>query len=210
MQRIKWPIRLPDVVPGQDQDPSNETIADGIQHCGVDTSCSWLRHLRFCFCCVLFCALLLLLGLVLLVFLEFENGSREEELVWMVGVARLSLGTMWLTCSKSNWVGVCVIGSGHCLSFLRYDSFASRCNMTQLHPTGIAQEKGKIGLSNEPIFPQIPLSLSTTKTQGRAWSSHKWSMLAPPAGKGSKQEQSKEEPARRWPQKASESRIKSG
>ena len=74
----------------------------------------------------------------------------------MVGVARLSLGTMWLTCSKSNWVGVCVIGSGHCLSFLRYDSFASRCNMTQLHPTGIAQEKGKIGLSNKPIFPQIP------------------------------------------------------
>ena len=43
-----------------------------------------MRHLWFCFicfCCVLFGALLLLLLAVLLAVLEFENGSREEELL---------------------------------------------------------------------------------------------------------------------------------
>ena len=81
-------------------------------------SCSWMRHLRFCFClfhCVLFCVLLLLLVVVLLVVLEFENGSQEEELFvvlmsqcgnfWMAGVACSLLRAVRLICSKPDWVG---------------------------------------------------------------------------------------------------------
>ena len=55
-----------------------------IRFCRVDMSCSGVQHLWFCFfcfCCVLLCVLLLLLLVVLLAVLEFENGSREEELL---------------------------------------------------------------------------------------------------------------------------------
>ena len=57
---------------------------------------------------VLFCVLLLLLVVVLPAVLEFENGSREEELFvvlmlqrdnfWMVGVACSSLRAVQLIC----------------------------------------------------------------------------------------------------------------
>ena len=71
--------------------------------------------------------------MVLLVVLEFENGSQEEELFvvlmsWhgnfrIAGVARSLLRAVWLICSKPDWVGVCAVGLGHRLSFLRYESF---------------------------------------------------------------------------------------
>ena len=78
--------------------------------------------------------LLMLLLVVLLVVLEFENGSQEEEpfvVVMsqrgdfrMVVVARSALRAVRLICLMPNWL-VCMLSVlVHCLSFLRYDSFA--------------------------------------------------------------------------------------
>ena len=69
------------------------------------------------FCFVLFCVLLVLLVMVLLAVLEFENGSREEELsvvfmlqrgnFRMVGVAPSSLRAVWLIHLKPDCVRRC-------------------------------------------------------------------------------------------------------
>ena len=55
-----------------------------IRFCRVDTSSSGVQYLWFCFfrfCCVLFCVFVVASPVVLLVVLEFENGSREAELL---------------------------------------------------------------------------------------------------------------------------------
>ena len=82
-----------------------------IRFCRVDISCSGVQYLWFCFfcfCCVLFCVFVVASLVVLLVVLEFENGSREEEFLLfsmsqrgdfrMVGVACVALRAVRLIC----------------------------------------------------------------------------------------------------------------
>ena len=66
----------------------------------------WFCFFRFC--CVLFCVFVVASLVVLLVVLEFENGSRDAELLlfsmsqrgdfWMVGVVRAALRAVRLIC----------------------------------------------------------------------------------------------------------------
>ena len=70
--------------------------------------CDACGSVSFVFVAFCFCVLLLLLLVVLLVVLEFENGSREEELLLffvsqrgdfrMVGVACVALRAVRLIC----------------------------------------------------------------------------------------------------------------